>query len=425
VTEPVVNGLAIEVDTTNPARERIPFSRKLAWTLGLAALGLYVGATGAGVVAAVQLEHIDPVHKAGNLAILTSFGALFAMISTPLWGALSDRVRSRWGRRNPVAFVGAFLIVISLTGMALSTTVVELGIALCVVEVCIGSVLAPLSAVIPDRIPVPARGFVSAILGLGVMAGIAIGSAVGASLAASSIVLAYAVLAVIILVALLLFVLLNPDESSKDAPRRGFSFGALMRSYWVNPRRYPDFAWVFFGRAFMFLGYAAVNTYALYILQDYVGLTLNRALSEVPILAVASFIGILASILVSGRLSDRLGKRKPFVIASSIICAIGVALPLVFPSVPGMIAYSFLTGVGYGCYLSIDNALITQVLPPTGETAKDLGVAAIGGSAATVIAPAVAGTIVTITGQYQALFLIACAVSIVGAILILPVKSVR
>jgi MFS family permease len=424
MTEPsTVNIATAEISPTG-ARTRYP--KKLAWTLGLAALGLYVGATGIGVVAQVQLQDFDAADKVANLAIISSLGALFALISVPLWGAFSDRIRSRWGRRNPLAFAGTFLLALALGGMALSTSVVTLGIAFCVVQICVGSVLAPLSAVIPDRVPAAVRGFVSSILGLGVMAGIAVGSTVGASLASSSIPLAYLALAAVIVVCLLLFILLNPDVSSSDAPRKGFSFGTFVRTFWVNPRRHPDFAWVFFGRAFIFLGYSAVNTYAFYILEDYIGLPKKTALGDVPLLAVASLLGILTSILVSGWWSDRIGRRKPFVVASSIICAVGVIIPFIVPTLPGMIAYSFVTGIGYGCYLSIDNALITQVLPSSGDAAKDLGVAAMGGSVAMVIAPALAGLIVSSTGQdYTPLFLVACGVSIVGALCILPVKRVR
>lgn len=424
MTEPLaVNAPVEEIDLS---KLRQPYSKKLAWTLGLAALGLYVGGTGIGVIAQVQLQDLDNANKVANLGTLSAIGAICALISLPLWGAFSDRIRSRWGRRNPLTFVGAFLLVAAAMVMAFAPSVLYLTIAFAIAEIAIGAVLAPLSAVIPDRVPVVARGFVSAILGLGVMVGIAVGSVLGASLAKTNIPLAYAGLSAVILIALLLFVFLNPDASSKDAPRQGFSFAQFLRSYWVNPRKYPDFAWVFFGRAFMFLGYFAVNTYALYILEDYIGMSQKKALGEVPVLAIASFIGILVSILLSGWWSDRIGRRKPFVIASSIICAIGVVVPFLVPTVPGMIAYSLITGAGYGCYLSIDNALITQVLPSQADAAKDLGVAAIGSSVATVIAPLIASRIVDITGQdYKPLFLVACGVSIVGAILIMPVKHVR
>jgi len=426
MTEPSpVNIATGEITPTEIGKAKGQYSRKLVFLFGLAALGLYTGSNGAAFLLGLQLQDLNPAQKVANLSIIAAIGALAGMISTPLWGALSDRIRSRWGRRNPLAFIGAFFLAASLLFMAFSTTVPELGIALVVAEIAIGSIIAPLGAVIPDRVPVRARGFASSILGFGVLAGIVLGQSVGASLSAVNLFAAYAGLGVIILVCLLVFILLNPDASSADAPKLGFSFTTFLRTFWVNPRKYPDFAWVFWGRGFIFLGYSAVSTYTLYILEDYIGLHKAKAVSDVPILAVATFIGFLIAVFVAGWWSDKIGRRKPFVIGSSIICAAGVLIPFVVPTVTGMIVYAFVTGAGYAVFLSIDNALITQVLPPTGETAKDLGVAGIGGAAASVIAPVVAGLIVTSTGLYQPLFLIAGAVSILGAVCILFVKQVR
>jgi MFS family permease len=426
MTEPSpVNIATGEITITGIGKEKGQYSRKLVFLFGLAALGLYTGSNGAAFLLGLQLQGLDPTHKVANLSIIAAIGALAGMVSTPLWGALSDRIRSRWGRRNPLAFLGAFFLVASLLFMAFSTTVPELGVALVIAEIAIGAILAPLGAIIPDRVPVRARGFASSILGFGVLAGIVLGASVGSVLAKVNLLAAYAGLGLIILVCLLVFILLNPDASSVDAPKLGFSFTAFLRTFWVNPVKYPDFAWVFWGRGLIFLGYSAVSTYTFYILEDYIGLGKTKALSEVPIIEVATFIGFLVAVFVAGWWSDKIGRRKPFVIASSLICALGVLIPFAVPTVTGMLVYALVTGAGYAVFLSIDNALITQVLPPTGDTAKDLGVAGIGGSAASVIAPVVAGIIVGSTGLYQPLFVIAGVVSVLGAVCILFVRQVR
>lgn len=311
-----------ESDTPSPG---VGYPRKLGWSLGLAAAGVYTMGTGASVLAGLQLQNFDPVHKQGNLAIVAVLGSIVSLVATPLWGALSDRTRSRFGRRAPIAVVGGILAATTLFAMAFSTTVVGLAIAFCVVQLFFAAINATLAAVVPDRVPVVVRGVVSSILGFGIMIGITLGQVVGGGIASSSILLAYVVFAVIILVGLAVFVILNPDETSLDQPRTPFVLIEFIRSFWVNPRTYPDFAWVFWGRGFMLLGYTAVNAYGFYILQDYIGLSKNKALSTLPELAVVSLVGITISILLSGWLSDRVGRRKPFVVASSLVSAIGVA----------------------------------------------------------------------------------------------------
>ena len=426
MTEPSgINTVTGEITPTEIGKARGQYSRKLVILFGVAAIGLYTGSNGAAFLLALQLQGIDPAQKVANLSVIAAAGALASMVSGPLWGALSDRIRSRWGRRNLLALLGAVFLAVSLIFMALSTTAFELGVALVVAQIAIASIIAPLGAIIPDRVPVKARGFASSVLGFGVLAGIVLGQSIGSALSSVNLLAAYGGLAVIILVCLLVFILLNPDASSANAPKLGFSFTAFLRSFWVNPVKYPDFAWVFWGRGLIFLGYFAVSTYTLYILQDYIGLSKAKAVSEVPILAVFTFIGFLIAVFVAGWWSDKIGRRKPFVIASSLICAVGVLIPFAVPTIGGMLVYAFVTGAGYAVFLSIDNALISQVLPPTGDTAKDLSVAGLGGAAASVIAPVVAGLIVGSAGLYQPLFLIAGAVSIAGAVCILFVRQVR
>ena len=324
-------------------------------------------------------------------------GSIVSLLATPLWGALSDRTRSRYGKRVPIAVVGGFLAAAALFWMAFSTTVVGLAVAFCVLQLFFAAINATLAAVVPDRVPVAVRGVVSSILGFGIMIGITLGQVVGGGIASTSIALAYLVFACAVLLGLAVFVFLNPDESSLDETPTPFTPLEFIRSFWVSPRAHPDFAWVFWGRGFMLLGYTAVNAYGLYILQDYIGLSKDQSLSMLPQLALVSLVGITISILLSGWLSDRLERRKPFVVASSLVSAVGVLLPFLVPTPTGMLAFSFVAGLGYGCYLSIDNALISQVLPPTGNAAKDLGIANIAGAVAQVLAPAIAGLIVVTT----------------------------
>jgi hypothetical protein len=64
-------------------------------------------------------------------------------------------------------------------------------------------------------------------------------------------------------------------------------------------------------------------------------------------MAVVLLLGTVISAAVSGKLSDKIGRRKPFVWASVIMAA------------------SFVMGLGFGTYIAIDLALMTEVLPPS------------------------------------------------------------
>ena len=409
-----------------PLHEKNEHPRRLRWTLGLAAVGVYVALSGVpAVLAALQLSTLDPANKQAALGIIAALGALTGVVSTPIWGSISDRTRSRFGRRSPIVVTGSAIVVVALAIMGTASSVVALGIGACLLQLGFSAVQAPLAATIPDRVPPAARGVASSILGFGIMLGALIGQTLGASLAPVSVPLAYAAGGLFYLVTMAVFLHVNREESSLHHVHEPIRWSVFVRSLWVNPKKYPDFAWAFWGRGLMFLGYGAVNTYGFYILEDYLGFSQKQALATIPMMALCSFAGIAVSIVISGWLSDRVGRRKPFVVASSLIAGASAIIPILSPTLTGILAYCVVSGVGYGCYLAVDNALISQVLPSSGSAAKDMGVAGIGSGSAEVLAPALAAAIVVGFGSYPPLFVIAIVVSLLGAACTIPIRGVR
>jgi MFS family permease len=414
---------ATSVESQQP---EVAHPRRLRWTLGIVTAGIFLTLSGiAGVLVALQLSHIDPAGKQADLGIVSAFGAVVAVIMNPVWGAISDRTRSRIGRRTPIVIIGSVIVVVALVVMATATSVVALAVGLCLLQFGFAAVVAPITATIPDRVPVAARGVASSILGFGIMFGALFGQIVGAGLGAVSVPLAYGVGGAVYLITAALFLVLNPEGSSVNMVRVATSPLHFLKSFWVSPRKYPDFAWAFWGRGFMFLGFGVVSTYSLYILEDYIGLSQKQALAAVPLFAIASFVGVAIAIVFSGWLSDRVQRRKPFVIAASAIAGLGIIIPLVSATLTSVVIYAFIAGMGYGCYLAVDNALITQVLPSKETAAKDLAVASIGSGAAQVISPALAALVVVSFGMYPPLFFVSLVVCVAGALCILPIKGAR
>ena len=93
--------------------------------------------------------------------------------------------------------------------------------------------------------------------------------------------------------------------------------GAFFKSFWISPREHPDFAWAFFGRFSIYMGYQGIVTYLLYILQDYIGLGLDDANRMIAKLSTVTFVALVFAGLGSGLLSDAIGRRKPLVFFAS------------------------------------------------------------------------------------------------------------
>jgi MFS family permease len=96
----------------------------------------------------------------------------------------------------------------------------------------------------------------------------------------------------------------------------------------------------------------------------------------------------------------------------------------VWPTWTGALIAAGVLGLGFGVYLSVDQALITQVLPTAEDRAKDLGIINIANSAPQVLGPAVAFPIVAYLGGYPVLYLVVAGVTVLGSVLVTRIRSV-
>jgi MFS family permease len=123
-------------------------------------------------------------------------------------------------------------------------------------------------------------------------------------------------------------------------------------------------------------------------------------------------------------LSDRIGRRKPLVVAASVLVGVGALPPLINPGIPAMYVFYVVAGFGYGMYLSVDQALMVEVLPNSGTEAKDLGFLSIANTAPIVLGPVVAAGVVTLVG-FRALFAVTFVLALLGGLCILMIRRVR
>ncbi|MCA0307773.1 MAG: MFS transporter [Actinobacteria bacterium] len=144
----------------------------------------------------------------------------------------------------------------------------------------------------------------------------------------------------------------------------------------------------------------------------------------IPVLGLINLVAVMVSLAFSGPLSDRIGRRKPIVIAAAVVMGVAMIVPLLLPTVTGMIVFTAICSLGFGAYMSVDAALMSEVLPSEGTFAKHLGVLNIAATLPQTIGPFLGGAIVVAFG-YSALFPVAVLLAVAGAVSIVPIKSVR
>lgn len=432
VPEPESPALTVPVPSAVPDADDVsgtlspPATRRLLPSMLVTSFVLF--ATYAGLVAVLlpnQVARIDPAHEVGNLAIVTTVSFVFTLFAQPIVGAFSDRTRSRLGRRAPWMIIGVAIAAIFLIGLGSLSSILWITVFWVIIQVSLNAMQGPLSAITPDRFPRSRRGLPSAMIGLGSTVGATAG-VIAASKLADQLGFAYSGFGILVLVVTLAFVLINRDYSSTGVTHPPFSWKQFAKGFWISPRTHPDFAWAFSARFLFILGYFVAFTYQLYILVNYIGLSLDRADAEIGVLSIASMITSIVSVPLAGWLSDRLGRRKIFIYLASVLMIVGLLMPLLMPSVTGMIAMSAINGFGFGFYMSCDTALMTEVLPGGGTGAgKDLGILNVATNIPQSMSAAVAALIITYFGGYPALFVFAMICVAAAALVIIPIRSVR
>ena len=367
-----------------------------------------------------QLGATNWVDNVVAFGIISGIAGLCALVAYPLTGALSDRTTSRFGRRRPWIAAGALVFAASLLLLGLQESIVGVGVfwALALTGYCI--LTAALTATISDQVPVGQRGYVSGWISAPQAIGTILGLVLVTTLALGQF-LGYALVAVLLVLLVLPFLLRVPDAVLASAER--LTFRTFIEGFWISPRAYPDFGWTLLSRVLVNFGNAFGTALLLQFLMY--GLELPDAEDMLIILSVIYMVFVILASLVFGKLSDTLGRRKPFVFVAATLQGVAALLLAFAPDVTVAMVAAGLLGLGYGTFLSVDQALATQVLPDPHTRGKDLGIMNIATAVPQALAPLLGAFVVAWLVGFQGLFVLAAVAAILGAVAVLPIRSVR
>jgi MFS family permease len=378
------------------------------------------------VTLSLKVNSLVPSHRAaGVLALVTGVGSFLSIFANPFFGRMSDRTTSRWGMRRPWMLFGLTGGTCGILVVALAPNVPVLLVGWCAAQLFFNALLAAQVAVLPDQVPIDQRGLVAGVLGVCLPIASVSGTYVVQLFAPNELAM-FLVPCAIGGLFIVLFAMYLDDRRLDPASRPRWSVREFLATFYVDPRKSPDFGWALLSRFLFVMAYAFLVTYqAFYLLH-----TIGSAAADVP---HQIFLGTLvqASVIVTasvvgGRISDAVGRRKVFILAASCLYGMAMFVIAVAGSFNGYLVGMAIGGLGFGLYFAVDLALAADVLPSGDSTAKDLGVLNIAGALPFTLAPAVAPTVLALGGgNYGALFAVAGVCAVCGAAAILPVKRVR
>ena len=364
--------------------------------------------------------------RAGSLSLVMTVGVFVTMLMQPIAGLLSDRTRSRFGRRAPWIAAGGAITLGSLYLANHVGTIPALAAVWALAGIGTNMAAGPLAATIPDRVPAEKIGAISAIAGLGILMGFASGTVLGGALFNRIGTGSYLVFGSATALLCLLFLKFAPDRSSAALAVERVPLITHLQSMTIALRS-DDFRWLWTGKVAAYFSYAISTTFSVYMLQSYVypALSQQEAARIAPMIHLAALPGTLIAMYVAGKWSDAIGRRKPFVIGSSVLMACSMLIPLVWPTVPALFAQAMIGNIALGAFLVVDQALFIDVLPDKSAAGRDLGVSALGGNLGQALGPAIAGVIVAASGGYASIWPVAMMFLLFSGFTVLRIRTAR
>jgi len=408
------------------------------------------------VIPSMVAKFFGDADKDINLAMVVVWGTLAAVVVNPLVGAVSDYATFRMGRRRPFLLFGTLLNVIVLVLFAFSSywfssTALLLTFIVLFLLLQLSNNLAnsPWSAIIADNVPTQQRGLTAGFFGLFSLLGTILGSVVAGIIVnkhdsfpvyQNEIVKIFLLIAVVQTV-LVLYTALTVKETPLPPERHvRLQVGSFLRKFFFKPTTYPDLSWVLLARLLMMMGIWGVFYFLQYYFDDVLGgpgvktIIFNSSFSGegfsgtlfLPVLLLAA----LPTSIIAGWISDHRG-RKIMVYIAGITMTLVCLLFIGWQSQYGALIAGLFFGIGYGAYTSVDWALAADVLPPTDQAGKFLGVWSAMGILPQVIGITVGAIILQLLRGlpnhfgYTTLFIVTIVYFGLGTLVIKQVRGVK
>ena len=211
----------------------------------------------------------------------------------------------------------------------------------------------------------------------------------------------YALFAVLLIVCVTPFVLYLNDPPCPSHDKGRLSPRTIISELWISPREHPDFGWTLLGRILVNLGNALGTSLLFFFLKF--GLHSSDADNDILLVSAVYMVFVVISALVSGKLSDLVGRRKPFVLAAGVCQGAAAICIAAVADLPMTMVAAALLGAGFGAFLGVDQALATQVLPDAQHNGQDLGIMNIAMAVPQALGPLVGAAVVEATGGFTGL----------------------
>jgi MFS family permease len=339
-------------------------------------------------------------------------GAIAASASNILFGWLSDRSVARGNGRRKWIVLGLTGLAASFAAVAAAAAPLQIILAVVLFQIALNAVLAPMFAVMADEVPDSQKGLSGGLIALGAPLASAVAAlmlAIGFSDEPTRLAFVFA--------AALLCILPLIVTPARTAP------AAIAAE--EDPLLGRDLAIAWTSRL---LVQVAGNVLWLYLVYYFASIDPHTPASKsVGPLGQLMTVAYLASVpvaVLAGRWSDRIGQRKPFLIAFALLAALGL-VGLAFARDWTMAASAFtLYALGSAAFLSLHSGFAMQLLPDPRHRGRDLGIINLTNTLPALIGPLLTWALAK-PHDFRAVMLVLAGLTLLGGLLVPAIRHRR
>ncbi len=280
-------------------------------------------------------EFLTVQWRVGIVMALDNIAALFIM---PIFGSLSDKTKSKLGKRMPYILVGSVVTAIALpfiplffhngtsnVGATLVGAITGMIATMCVVIVFMMSYRSPAVALMPDFTPKPLRSKANGIINIVGYVGGAVGSIFGIVIPVTKYIdnsnkslwmleIPFITCSIILLFSLaMLLIKIKENELHKQLDKEIIASDKLGESAEsvTNPNEKMsktnrrNLALILIAEAFWFMSLNAIETFQ----TNYVMFRFNCSSSGGAIMTVVSGGASVCGFIIAGRIADKIGRK--------------------------------------------------------------------------------------------------------------------
>ena len=323
--------------------------------------------------------------KNGALGIISLLGLVVAALVQLGAGALSDR-DARLGKRLPYLLVGGLGLAVMAGFVGAATTFVSLLIVILVMQIFGNFAQGPANALIADHVEPTARGEAAGVLNLWRLLGagsvtvivLQFMSRYDAETSPEWLWYSIVLMVVVLVISVLWTVVkVRPDSGlfipsfRRGAPNESGPSAKKSKTYRLPiTRAYLAFL---VALAFTIAAMSSMQIYALFFLQDVVGLENPANGADILVVVIVAFAG--ATVLPAGLLADRVGRANLFIFAGAT-GVISSSMLLIASSIGPVLAIGALIGISVGLFMTLTWTVANDLIRRS-SAARDLGYTSI------------------------------------------------